>query len=335
MDIILNNHSDRKGKTMIHPTKYTASNQQGIINGEPMDVYHQADAVGNSKLWTFHKRRREYEAKYRYQDKQEKAEAQHFKMGRALHTAVLEPHEWDNEYTLVPELNFRGKDAKAEAIIRLNQSLTEPLPEDQLPDPALKKEEIEAFFAQYPGKVYLTQDEIEQINAAKCALNENEITQEFLQAEGCQEITFRTKKTKYGFPLQCRPDKLIEKPDELIIVDLKSIADMSRWRTHRMEMGYYRLANFYNRVVQTVTGWDGPIRHLLLVVELRTDITPSVAVKTFGPDTYAAAGVEIDKDLAELSKAIEADDYREPYELQIETEEIPDWKQRAILEEVV
>lgn len=67
----------------------------GVYPGTPMDVYHEWAAMSNSRLSRFARSPAHYVAYIEEPPKETPA----LKLGRAIHTAVLEPDRWDDLYT--------------------------------------------------------------------------------------------------------------------------------------------------------------------------------------------------------------------------------------------
>lgn len=141
-------------------------------------------------------------------------------LGSAVHTLVLEPHKFEEEFAVAPEYDARTKEGK----------------------------EIKAAFeASCIGKTILKSDEYER--AKTCSEIAKQIAGRFFKG-GVAESSFFSEFD--GVAVKCRTDYYL--PDLGIVVDVKTTADASPdgFAKSVANFGYYIQAAFYIDVLQSL-----------------------------------------------------------------------------------
>jgi len=176
--------------------------------------YHAHPALGSSNLKQILKNPYAFATGI----KQEQTAA--MALGSAVHTLVLEPHKFGEEFAVAPEYDARTKEGK----------------------------EIKAAFeASCIGKTILKADEYER--AKTCSEIAKQIAGRFFKG-GVAESSFFSEFD--GTAVKCRPDYYLE--DLGIIVDVKTTADASPdgFIKSVANFGYYLQAAFYMDVLQSL-----------------------------------------------------------------------------------
>jgi len=314
----------------VHPVDYDGTEREGCIIGEPNDCYHASDAISNTKLWEFHKRPALFFGKY-VSKEVERKESAALLIGSALHTIVLEGQDaFDHEYCPSPEgLEWRSKAGKLEAAHALNDMLFEPRTVYEVEQVATgKREEIEAFFAQYPGRKILYPDQFEIVQKCHEALLAHPIASKLL-ASGLPEVVFRSPMTTHGYRVQCRADWLningCEYTDgEPYGVDLKSIDDLSKWNNNFRKLGYYRAWPFYTKTMELTIGHADVVkRWFWIVVEKAYPF--EVRVVTPSPECWQRGMDELGYDMPALANAIHHNDFADEGKDKVLLQQLPDW----------
>lgn len=316
-----------------------------------MEVYHSdRAAVSGSQLLTYHERPMEYKGRYITGEKPDKA-SPGMRYGSAFHCHLLEgPEQFAKDFGLTPQLNFQGKNNKWESICALNDLLFEPLPESTLETlEPLKREDIEAFFAEHPG--------VEQVNPVEAA-NLKVMTQRVrehrlgsvLLSRGLPELSFRTQTVPVGrilgenemhegdplMALQSRPDWF--NPDgldddldmgdgyilpkgESYVVQLKTVKETKLWKRSFANFAYWRDPEFCRRVLR-YCGCE-PKHYFWLICE--TDWPHAVQVRWPLDDVWQAARQVIDADFAALAQSLRTGHFPEEGETNAIPQELPYW----------
>ena len=158
-----------------------------------------------------------------------------FRIGTAIHTAVLEPDLFPTTYDEAPSLSRTtkaGKEAWAAAA------------ED--------------------GRELLTAEELQQISSICTALQEHPAASRALTTPGINEGTYIAADPATGIPIKCRPDRLTESG---WVVDLKTTRDASTpaFSKSTANFGYHVQAAFYMHCLEVLG--ERPKGFLIVAVE--------------------------------------------------------------------
>lgn len=183
--------------------------------------YHARPEVSKSGLDLVHRSPLHFWNRYLNPDRVAEPPTPAMVIGSALHTMVLEPHLFDDEYAVAPHCDRRTKEGKM----------------------------IWADFEQESaGKTLLKAEEATHIEAMASAVRRHKAAGFLLRMPGkCEQSYFWTDETS-GEDCKCRPDWHSE--DKRIIVDVKTCEDASPAAFLRKSVLGYRYhvqAAFYSR----------------------------------------------------------------------------------------
>ena len=204
-----------------------AGDVPAVVLGMPSEDYHGAEGISASGL----KRVLRSPAHYRY-GRDVNTRAQH--MGTAIHTALLEPERYAEEYVELDVDDRRTKEAK----------------------------EAEK---QYGAERVLKASEAEHIRGMQRAVWAHSKAQRQLQARGWTEVSVFAEDPETGATVRCRPDLLTE---QSVVLDLKKVRDARDRPMQRAvaDYGYDLSAALYCDAVYWATG-EQPAAYALLCVE--------------------------------------------------------------------
>jgi hypothetical protein len=289
--------------------KYQSPDQYGAILGMPNEVYHDhPSAVSNTRLKTFHDSPLDYEALHVTKTRQ-KAQKACFNLGSGAHSLSLEGVEqFDTEFAVLPQLDWRSKSGKIHAAITLNSLLDDPLPQPAVEEIAQgKREEIEQAFAGSPGRTPITQDQWQSIRAIRDGIRNDEDAQKLLSS-GYPELTFRVECEM--FPMQCRCDWFNADGKRPHIVDLKTIARLDQWGRQFETLAYYRAWAFYAKTIELVT--DIPCREIdFYWIVAESDFPYRVQVVKADRDWFELGMAEVSQDIVALNQMM-AEGFHDP-----------------------
>ena len=173
------------------------------------EQYHAADGISRSRLMLLDKS--PYHFWYEvYSGKAEVREATPaMNVGSAFHTMLLEPHLFDKEFCVMPNLDRRTKGGK---------------------------QMYEEFLSENHGKMILTVDQFEKVRDMVELVGQHEIVTTLLDEAVFEQSIFWTD-IETGIQFKARPDIWSSK----MVVDLKTTADASAYKLQRsaLEYGYY------------------------------------------------------------------------------------------------
>ena len=160
-----------------------------------------------------------------------------YAIGSALHSLVLEPDNFDNEF-LVTNLDARTKTFKE---LVVNNS----------------------------DKTVLKQPDFENVKLMRHSIMNNPVAAKLLNFDGEAEASYFWKDKPTGIKCKARLDKLI--PDykgKIVIVDLKTTADASPhgFEKSMANFGYHRQAAWYSHAVANNMG-KSPALYIIIACE--------------------------------------------------------------------
>ena len=147
--------------------------------------------------------------------------------GSAFHTMVLEPHLFDSEYIVMPQLNLRTNEGKA------------------------KKAEIEAD-AKAKNKALLTAEQMEQLKLMRGSVFAHPTAKKLFD-NGIAERSFFYRWSP-NIVVRIRPDWITEFNGLDFIVDLKSSGDASKFGRSIEDYRYHVQDAFYSNIYNACTG---------------------------------------------------------------------------------
>lgn len=209
-----------------------------VVRGMSNEDYHALPAISSSAIIKALRSPLHYFAEY-VARAAERTESASMRLGTMVHTAVLEPGEWDARYIVAPDVDRRTKDGK---------------------------EAWAQFQAAAKGREIVTNEEAAKAHAIAAVVLEHPaagtlLRGDFLEPE--REASYFWRDAETGLECRCRPDSF----DGEVIVDLKTTTDASPSGFARSvaNYGYHVQAAWYRRGVAAVTGRMP--RHVIVAVE--------------------------------------------------------------------
>lgn len=260
--------------------------QRELSNSE----YHSHPAVSKSHLDQAARSGAHYWSRYIDPEREVPEPTAAMKLGTALHTAVLEPHLWGEQYAVAPE----GIDRRFKA----------------------GKEAWAAFEADAQGKTVLNADDAQRIQRMAAAVHRHPASSFLLDLPGIREASYFWTDPDTGLECKCRPDW--HSRDRRIVVDLKSTEDASPRGFGRSVANYrYHVqANWYQRPFEEAE------QFLFIACEKQPPYL--VAVYAATPAMVAAGGRAADRDLR-LIASCRASGIWPGYSDEIQFLDLPTW----------
>lgn len=190
--------------------------QPGIYYDIPNEAYHAGPGVSKSQLDDIAVCPAFYQWRKSAPVDTEKTKA--LDMGTALHCRLLEPDEFKKRFIIAPEFNRRT---------------------------TAGKEEEKAFLesCENSGKTVMTSEEGRKLELMYGSVMAHPGCRALLEAEGKTESSIYWKDTETGELCRIRPDKFLT--NSPLILDVKKVADMSRFARHVEEFRYHVQAAMY------------------------------------------------------------------------------------------
>ncbi|MBS1903506.1 MAG: PD-(D/E)XK nuclease-like domain-containing protein [Bacteroidetes bacterium] len=197
----------------------------GIYPSIPFPEYALHDAVNNSKL----KEAAKSGAHLKVALNEEKPDTESLMIGRAVHTALLEPDLYARDYAIAPKCDRRTSDGKA---IYNN------------------------FLADNFGKTVIDQATGVLCEQVRDSVMHHPIARKLMEAEGWCEQTFLAKDPLTDVLCKARTDKYMIYEDRFTIVDLKTTVDASPDGFPRQvaKYGYDMQGGFYTDIAANLQG---------------------------------------------------------------------------------
>ena len=255
---------------------------------ESIEAYHANGAISHSKLECYRRRPALFWKKYVAKTLPEVEPTAAFRIGSAVHCAVLEPTEFAARYVLKPDLDRRTKEGKAA---------------------------FADFEAQHAGKVILSADDMAQTEAMQCAVMSHPIASQLFN-DGMPEVTWRKEQPNALRALQCRTDWFSSLGCELTdgepyVVDLKTVESLDNDAFRNFEraafsFGYHRQAGFYLPLINEI--FQRPVSRMFYVAVEKCE-PYGVAVYRLSDDAIARGQDENIADLIALKKSYETNSW--------------------------
>ena len=246
--------------------------------------YHANPAISHSKLECYRRRPALYYKKYVAQTLPQPEESGAFRLGSAVHCAVLEEKEFASRYVLRPDCDRRTKEGKIQ---------------------------FAEFAAQHAGKTLLDADEMAQVIAMREAVAAHPIASRLL-AEGIPEMTWRKAQPNALGALQCRTDWFAPCGCEIsefhpYALDIKTVESLDSDAFRNFERaafsyGYHRQAGFYLPLINEILEY--PVSRMYYVAVEKVEPF-GVAVYKLADDAIARGQDENIADLVRLKKSLE------------------------------
>ena len=250
--------------------------------------YHANAAISHSKLECYRRRPALYYKKYVAQTLPQPEESGAFRLGSAVHCAVLEEKEFSARYVLRPDCDRRTKEGKIQ---------------------------FAEFAAQHAGKTFLDSDEMAQVVAMREAVAAHPIASRLL-AEGIPEMTWRKAQPNALGALQCRTDWFAPCGCEIsefhpYALDIKTVESLDSDAFRNFERaafsyGYHRQAGFYLPLINEILEY--PVSRMYYVAVEKVEPF-GVAVYKLADDAIARGQDENIADLVRLKRSLETNDW--------------------------
>jgi hypothetical protein len=181
------------------------------------EQYHASEGISRSKLWTFKQLPHKFWHQYMSGEYERPKESKAFYMGSLVHTLVLEPHLFDTEYCLKPQLEkmppeVRKKDVGAEMFEQVKAARAAI---------AVRNTAIaEEFQANLTAKSLVSEDDLAIANAMRNAVMANNTAVDLLTGAKIEKSIY-WKHEATGLICKTRPDIW----NGRIVADLKTCND--------------------------------------------------------------------------------------------------------------
>ncbi len=222
-----------------------------IVEGMPNEVYHRQAGVSGSGLHTI----RQYSpAHYAYAGGEEPTDPRPREIGTAIHTALLEPERFAEEYMLTEAADRRSSEYKKAA-------------------------------DEYGKHATLTAKEAARVRGMQSAAYAHPEARALLESLVMREVSVFAADPETGITIRCRPDGVTSGN---VIIDVKKARDARErpFASAAVNYGYDLKAALYCDVWELATGAP-PSGYCLLVIEEQPP--HAVMVYTF-PDDWMARG---------------------------------------------
>lgn len=277
----------------------------GVYPDTPMDDYLGWDAASNSRL----SRLMRSPAHLRAYLDEPGAATPALRLGRAAHSAVLEPDLFTGQYVRGIEGDRRTKAVK---------------------------EEWAALEAAYPGAEILSPKDYDTVAAMRDRVWEHPAASALLSGEGDAELSMTWEDPGTGVLCKARWDRHSPEIDGGAIVDYKTCQDASPPAFERaiFNFGYFRQGAFYLRGARAR---KLPIRHFVIVAQEKAP-PYAVAVYRLSAPTLDGGNELIDTLLARYAECIRSDEWP-GYPEHVTEIAVPAWawdridEQKSLIEE--
>ncbi|MDS1715681.1 exodeoxyribonuclease VIII [Escherichia coli] len=213
-------------------------------------------------------------------------------LGTAFHCRVLEPEEFSNRFIVAPEFNRRTNAGK---------------------------EEEKAFLAECAstGKTVITAEEGRKIELMYQSAMALPLGQWLVESAGHAESSIYWEDPETGILCRCRPDKII--PEFHWIVDVKTTADIQRFKTAYYEYRYHVQDAFYSDGYEAQFGVQPTFVFLAVSTTVECGRYP-VEIFMMGEEAKLAGQQEYHRNLRTLADCLNTDEWPA-----IKTLSLPRW----------
>jgi len=258
-------------------------------------AYHESDGISKSDLTLFAITPAHYKAKEAYE------ETPVMTFGQAVHTAILEPSRFADEYTVAPENIDKRTKAGKEWFAEAEQN----------------------------GKTVLSWDNHTDLLGMKKSVYASKTAKALLDAEGIIEHSGWWTDPRTGLLLKCRPDKICTSLK--LVVDLKITTEAGYDAFVKKVAAYrYHWQGFmYLEGTRQILGDEAYSTFLIIVVETKPPY--AVAVYRLDEEMLYIASQEIAVLLDEFRECQEADHWP-GYPDEVKTISLPRWYVKRAME---
>ena len=239
------------------PDDYPENNilmaRRGIFNGISNSEYHSdKDSYSSSIVKLM-----DCPAKALHRLQNPAPYADHYRIGTAIHTWVLEPEKFESEFLTGISCARRSKDDKTQWVMWYEENGWAGAWDFVMNNPA---EKWNPAFMEATGKNMVAPDEIESLKAMSDSIMRNPNARELLE-KGRAENSIYWQDAETGLNLRCRPDFLND-----FCSDLKSCDSASRPAVMRSiyNLGYFVSDAMYREGIHSVTGEWLPFLYIFI-----------------------------------------------------------------------
>ncbi|EMZ7978196.1 exodeoxyribonuclease VIII [Escherichia coli] len=213
-------------------------------------------------------------------------------LGTAFHCRVLEPEEFSNRFIVAPEFNRRTNAGK---------------------------EEVKTFLMECAstGKTVITAEEGRKIELMYQSVMALPLGQWLVESAGHAESSIYWEDPETGILCRCRPDKII--PEFHWIVDVKTTADIQRFKTAYYEYRYHVQDAFYSDGYEAQFGVQPTFVFLAVSTTVECGRYP-VEIFMMGEEAKLAGQQEYHRNLRTLADCLNTDEWPA-----IKTLSLPRW----------
>ncbi|MBK1735579.1 hypothetical protein CKO15_09840 [Halorhodospira abdelmalekii] len=278
--------------------------QAGIYSSMPNAVYHGAEGISSSQVRDLLRSPLHCWSRHLDPQRQETSPTPAMQLGTAVHSAVLEPGKWEQEYIVAPKVDRRTKAGK----------------------------EAWATFQEEAGsRTVLTAEQCDRALAIAGAVRGHSAARKLLAEEGAAEISVFDFDRTHDLLLKVRPDWWSERA----LVDLKTTTDASPegFRRKILALQYHVQAAFYIDLIEVATG----DYHPWYWIAVETEAPYAVAVY-HADHALIDEGRKLYKQALALYAECQTRDYWPGYSETVMRMALPDWwsrTQRATDEEII
>lgn len=179
--------------------------------------YHRDDSISKSGLDHINKNPSQLIWSKNAPVHREKLKAMDF--GTAVHTILLEPELFSEQFVVAPELNLRTNDGKAEWA---------------------------AFQEENQDRIIMTFEEHEKLQIMRESVFAHPVARMIFESEGYNEASIFWTDPETEERCRIRPDRVIDWNGRPILVDVKKVAGLDRFEKHVEEFRYHVQAAMYS-----------------------------------------------------------------------------------------
>jgi exodeoxyribonuclease VIII len=251
---------------------------------EHIEQYHANPAISHSKLECFRRRPALFFKKYVAKSLPQSEESNAFRLGSAVHCAILEESTFADRYAVKPDCDRRTKEGKAQ---------------------------FAEWSAHHLGKTFISAEELVQVIAMREAVAAHPIACDLLKT-GTPETTWRVPLAHALGALQCRtdwwnPDGCETTAGAPYVLDIKTVESLDSDAFRNFERaafsyGYHRQAGFYLPLINEIH--SKPVAQMYYVAVEKVEPF-GCAVYRLSDDAIARGQDENIEDLIRLKRCYE------------------------------
>ena len=263
--------------------------EPGVYPDMPMDEYHSSKAVSSTGLRKVGRSIDHYEAYLADDGGSSKA----FRVGTAVHAAVLEPELFQEQYidsdppVDVDDMYYRHRDT---AKLLADNSKPDEIADEigvkaETVKDYIKRDDVQKLRVHYinhpPGETpELSDDELDTVKRCRDAVANHPVARNLIDA-GDPETSHFWEDEDTGLMCRCRPDA--DLANDGILVDLKTTRD-ARKRDFQRSManyGYHTQGAFY---LDGSSAASGQVRHTFIFIAVETSEPYGVRIYRLGDE---------------------------------------------------